>query len=301
MSIQTKPKRKLFGYSSENQPKAWIFMLPALIIIGVFSVYPLIMAFYRSFFSRSITNPQFLAFDNYLRVLKDPHFHVAMKNTAIYAFTVVPVALIISILIALLVFDKIKFKKFFEAIFFIPYLTSTIAIGIVFRFLLNGNYGIVNYVLGVFGIAPINFLDSMTMSIPTIIIFGIWSALAFNIIILLAGLRNINQEFYKVADMFGATKTQQFFKITLPQLFPTISFLLTVNLIGAFKVYTQVYAIFNGKAGIANSATTAVFYIFDKFHVRQEYGVAMAATVLLFLIILGMTLIQNKLLKKFEG
>lgn len=300
MSVRTTKVKRWHKYSSENQPKAWLYMLPALIIIGIFNVYPLIMSFYKSFFNKSITNPQFLGIQNYLRVLNDPTFHTALKNTATYAFVVVPVALLISLLIALLIFDKIKFKKFFEAIFFIPYLTSTIAIGVVFRFLLNGHYGIINHILGFVGIGPIEFLENIQMSMPTIILFGIWSSLAFNIIILLAGLRNINQEYYKVADMFGATKVQQFFKITLPQLIPTLSFLLTVNFISAFKVYTQVYAIFNGRAGLADSAQTAVFYIFDKFHVRQDYGLAMAATVILFIIILILTLIQNKITKKFE-
>ncbi|MGL5312642.1 MAG: carbohydrate ABC transporter permease, partial [Peptostreptococcaceae bacterium] len=122
----------------------------------------------------------------------------------------------------------------------------------------------------------------------------------FNIVILLSGLRNVNDSYYKVADMFGATKFEQFRKITLPQMLPIITFLSIVNFISAFKVYAQVYAVFNGKAGVADSATTAVFYIFNKFYVENRYGQGMAAAVILFILILIFTLIQNYVLKRIS-
>ena len=132
----------------------------------------------------------------------------------------------------------------------------------------------------------------------TVIIFGIWMGLAFNIIILLTGIRNIDESYYKVADMFGASKFEQFRRITLPQLIPTITFLMLMNFINAFKVYGQVYAIFNGKPGIAESASTGVFYIFTKFYTENRYGQGMAAAVILFLFILIFTFIQNRIMKK---
>ena len=138
------------------------------------------------------------------------------------------------------------------------------------------------------------------MSVPTLIIFGVWTGLAFNIIILLAGFRNISEEYYKVADMFGASNWEKFARITMPQLIPTITFLLTVNFIGAFKIYSQVYALFGGTAGVANSAQTAVFYIYDKFHVAGRPGIAMAATMILFALILLFTAFQNKIVKRVE-
>ena len=287
-------------YSAERENKAWLFLLPSLLIIGVFSVYPLIQSFILSFQSGRIRNREFAGFSNYVQVLQDEKFHTAMANTFIYALVVVPVCLIISLWIAWVIFEKVKFKSFFETVFFIPYLTSTLAIGIVFRLLFNKSYGFINYLLSFIGLGPIDFLDSIPNSIPTLIIFGIWSGLAFNIIILLSGLRNISSDYYKVADMFGATKREQFFKITLPQLLPILTFLIIVNFIGALKIYTQVFALFNGKAGIANSAMTAVFYIYDTFYVKNQYGVAMAATVILFIVILLFTLIQNLVLKKLR-
>lgn len=291
---------KKLKYSAENSPQAWLFLLPALLIIMVFNVIPLIQTFIISFQKGTLNSLEFNGIKNYIVVLQDPKFHTALFNTSIYAVVVVPLALIISMFIAVILFDKIKFKDFFETIFFIPYLTSIIAIGIVFRFLLNGEYGFVNYLLGFINLGPINFLDDPKMSLITLIIFGTWSSLAFNIVILLSGLRNINDDYYKVADMFGASKIEQFFKITLPQMLPIITFLLLVNFINAFKVYAQVYSIFNGKAGVADSATTAVFYIFNKFYVENRYGQGMAAAVILFLLILLFTLIQNYVLKRIS-
>ena len=291
---------KKLKYRAENSPQAWLFLLPALIIIGIFNVLPLIKTFIMSMQKGTLNNLQFNGFRNFSVVLQDPKFHDAIGNTALFSFVVVPVGLIISMFIAITIFEKIKHKSLFETIFFIPYLTSVIAIGIVFRFLFNGEYGFINYLLGLINVGPINFLDDPSMSMTTLIIFGIWSGLAFNIIILLSGLRTVDENYYKVADMFGATKFEQFIKITLPQLIPTITFLLMVNFINAFKVYAQVFSIFNGKAGIANSATTGVFYIFNKFYVEYRYGQGMAAAVILFALILLFTLIQNYVLKRIS-
>lgn len=291
---------KPLKYSAENSPHAWLYLLPALFIITIFNIYPLIRTFIMSFQTGTLNNLTFNGIDNYKTVLTDPVFYKAMTNTSLYAFTVVPIGIIISGFIAITIFEKIKYKSFFETIFFIPYLTSIIAIGVVFRYLFNGEYGFINYILSIFNIGKIDFLNNPNMNMTTLIIFGIWSGLAFNIIILLSGLRTINPDFYKVADMFGATKFEQFKRITLPQLIPTITFLSIVNFIGAFKVYAQVFALFNGKAGIGNSATTAVFYIFNKFYAEYRYGQGMAAAVILFFIILLFTFFQNYILKKIS-
>lgn len=288
-------------YNPENQPKAWLFLLPSLGVILLFNIYPLIRSFWMSFQKGSLLKLQYTGLSNYQKVLADPVFHKALINTALYAFVVVPVALCISVVIAWIIFEKVKHKSVFETIFFMPYVTSTIAIGIVFRYFFNGSYGLINFLLGLVGIPAVNWLDNVNMSMPTLIIFGIWTGLAFNIIILLAGLRNIDPEHFKIAKMFGATEKEIFWRITFPQLVPTIAFLSTVNLIGAFKVYTQVYALFGGTAGVANSATTAVYYIYDKFHVAGRPGIAMAATVILFVIILIATFFQNKFLRRAEG
>ena len=298
--MNTNNNGKFFKYRAENSPKAWLFLFPALAFIFIFNIYPLIRTFIMAFHKGTLNNPKFNGIKNFEIVLKDPKFHRAISNTITYALIVVPLALIISLFIAITLNDKIKFKKTFESIFFIPYLTSVIAIGVVFRYLFNSRFGFINYLIGLFGMGPINWLDNVNMSLTTVIIFGIWMGLAFNILILLTGLRNIDESYYKVADMFGATKFEQFIKITLPQLVPTITFLMLVNFIGAFKIYGQVFAIFNGQPGIAESATTGVFYIYTKFYTENRYGQGMAAAVILFIIILIFTILQNRIMKRIS-
>lgn len=290
--------KKLFRYRAENSPRGWLFLAPALIFITIFNVTPLIRTFVIAFQKGTLNNPEFAGISNFQKVITDPVFHRAIRNTALYAFIVVPVGMVISLFIAMSIHKRMKFKKVWESIFFLPYLTSMIAIGIVFRFLFNQDYGLINYLLGLFDISNINWLNSPEMSMTTVIIFGIWMGLAFNIIILLTGLRNIDDSYYKVADMFGATKREQFFRITLPQLIPTITFLLLMNFISAFKIYGQVFSLFNGRPGVANSATTGVFYIFTEFYTNNNYGKGMAAAVILFVIILIFTLIQRLIMKK---
>lgn len=291
---------KKLKYRAENSPQAWFYLAPALLVILIFNVTPLIKTFIISFQKGTLNNPEFNGFRNFQIVLADPKFHRAMSNTALYAFTVVPLGLIIAMFIANTIHEKIKHKQVTETIFFIPYLTSIIAIGVVFRYLFNFDYGLINYLLNSLRFESINFLDNPSMSMTTVIIFGIWMSLAFNIIILLTGLRNIDQSYYKVADMFGASKREQFLRITLPQMIPIITFLLMVNFISAFKIYGQVYAIFKGTPGLAESATTGVFYIFTKFYTENRYGQGMAAAVILFFIILIFTLVQNRVLKRIS-
>lgn len=281
-----------------NQKKAWLFLAPTLIFVTVFSVWPILRAFTMSFQSGPLINMEWTGFSNYQYIFSDPEFWRAIRNTLIYSVFAVPISLAISIMLAWFIFSKVKHSSFFETTFFMPYITSTIAIGIVFRYIFNGEYGLLNYLLKAVHLPAPNWIDDPSMSLITIIIFGIWTSLAFDIVILMGALRNIDPNYYVLADMYGASEQEKFWRITIPQLVPTLAFLLTMNIIGAFKIYTSVYALFNGQAGIGNSATTAVFYIYNKFQMVGTPGVAMAATVVLFLIILLTTFLQRKMMKK---
>lgn len=281
-----------------NQKKAWLFLAPTLIFVTVFSVWPILRAFTMSFQSGPLINMEWTGFSNYQYIFSDPEFWRAIRNTLIYSVFAVPISLAISIMLAWFIFSKVKHSSFFETTFFMPYVTSTIAIGIVFRYIFNGEYGLLNYLLKAVHLPAPNWIDDPSMSLITIIIFGIWTSLAFDIVILMGALRNIDPNYYVLADMYGASEQEKFWRITIPQLVPTLAFLLTMNIIGAFKIYTSVYALFNGQAGIGNSATTAVFYIYNKFQMVGTPGVAVAATVVLFLIILLTTFLQRKMMKK---
>lgn len=289
-------RRSLFSYRAERSPNAWLYLLPSLIFIFTFSVYPLVRTFIMAFHSNN--GEKMVAWKNFIYVLKDSKFHRALGNTSLFSFVVVPVALILSMLIALTIHSKIKGAKFFETIFFFPYITSVIAVGIVFRYIFNGKYGILNLILQWFNLGPYEFLENPKLNMTALIIFGVWSSLAFNVIILLSGLRNIDPDYYKVAEMFGATEEEQFRKITLPSLLPIITFLLATNFIGAFKVYGQVFSLFNGSPGVGGKAMTAVFYVYNKFYREMRLGHGTAAAVILFFIILIFTLIQRALIKR---
>ncbi|WP_310652491.1 carbohydrate ABC transporter permease [Lactobacillus jensenii] len=281
-----------------NQKKAWLFLAPTLIFVTVFSVWPILRAFTMSFQSGPLINMEWTGFSNYQYIFSDPEFWRAIRNTLIYSVFAVPISLAISIMLAWFIFSKVKHSSFFETTFFMPYVTSTIAIGIVFRYIFNGEYGLLNYLLKAVHLPAPNWIDDPSMSLITIIIFGIWTSLAFDIVILMGALRNIDPNYYVLADMYGASEQEKFWRITIPQLVLTLAFLLTMNIIGAFKIYISVYALFNGQAGIGNSATTAVFYIYNKFQMVGTPGVAMAATVVLFLIILLTTFLQRRMMKK---
>ena len=223
-----------------NQKKAWLFLAPTLIFVTVFSVWPILRAFTMSFQSGPLINMEWTGFSNYQYIFSDPEFWRAIRNTLIYSVFAVPISLAISIMLAWFIFSKVKHSSFFETTFFMPYVTSTIAIGIVFRYIFNGEYGLLNYLLKAVHLPAPNWIDDPSMSLITIIIFGIWTSLAFDIVILMGALRNIDPNYYVLADMYGASEQEKFWRITIPQLVPTLAFLLTMNIIGAFKIYTSV-------------------------------------------------------------
>ncbi|MBN2051055.1 MAG: sugar ABC transporter permease [Spirochaetales bacterium] len=293
---------------SENQGtfvqtiKAYIYLLPALLILSVFVAYPLIMAFRMSMYENYNYYKDIgtgFGFASFKRVLSDPDFRLAMKNTLFLTFVATPVSLGISLFIAFLLHSIKRLQGFFQTIFFIPYVTSIIAVGIVFRWFFHSNYGLINYFLNLLEINPVAWLNNPKTSLYALAIYYVWTGLAFKIIIFLVGLQSIPRVYYNAARVDGAGGRRIFFRVTLPLLSPTILFLTVVSLIDAFKVYNQVYALFGNFGGPANSANTVVFYIYRTFYGAGRMHIAAAAAVILFIIILLITLLQLKISKKF--
>jgi len=281
---------------------AYLYLLPALVIIGVFVIYPLIMAFRMSFyesynFFKDIGTGFGLA--SFKRVLTDPVFHISARNTLFLSLVAMPVSLLVSLGIALLLNSIKTLQGFFQTIFFLPYVTSVIAVGVVFRWLFHSNYGLINFFLGLFRIHPIAWLNDPHATLYALSIYYVWSGLAFKTIIFLAGLQNIPGFYYRAARIDGASPRRIFLRITVPLLSPTIMFLVVVSLIDAFKVYNEVYALFGDNGGPANSAYTVVFYIYKTFYGAGRMHIAAAAAVILFLFILAVTLVQLWLGKRF--
>ena len=275
--------------------KGYLYLLPSIIIMICFTLYPLVRAIIMSFLGDySIINDGYtsIGFENYQALFSDPDFGKSLMNTAIYVICVVPASIILSLLFAVLINSCKKLKALFQTIYFLPYVTSVIAIGIVWRWMFNSNYGLINYVLSIFGIEPIQWLNLPEYAMPALIIFAIWKSMAFNILIFLAGLQTIPEDLYRAARIDSTPRFRVFTRITVPSLAPMIVYSSVIGMIGAFKVYNEVFSLFQGKAGPANSAMTIVYYIYDKFYNSYKYGVAAAGSVVLFLIILALTQIQ---------
>ncbi|MGE8202961.1 carbohydrate ABC transporter permease [Heyndrickxia sp. NPDC080065] len=275
--------------------KAFLYLLPALIIIGVFNLYPIIKSFLMSFYTdydyfNDLVYARGLA--NYTYIFHDPEFWRSLKNTLIFVIGVVPLTIIISLGIAILLNQNIKLRGLFRTVYFIPFVTSVVAVSIVWRWIFHSDYGLLNYFLGLIGISPIKWLTDPNWAMPSLIILAIWKGLGYNIIIFLAGLQNINKQYYLAAKIDGANAWERFKNITFPLLSSTTFFISIVSIINSFKVFDEVFALFGGNAGPANSAQTIVYYIFKKFYSDWDFGVASAAAYILFLVIFIFTLIQ---------
>lgn len=275
--------------------KALLYLAPALIILIVFNIYPIITSFLMSLYADYDYFNDIVyryGFDNFLFLLHDADFHLALRNTMIFVLGVVPASIAISLFIALLLNANIKLRGFFRTVYFIPFVTSVVAISIVWRWIFHTEYGLLNYFLSWFGISPIKWLTDPQWAMPSLIILAIWKGLGYNIVIFLAGLQNIPEHYYLAARIDRASRWDRFWHITWPLLSPTTFFISIISVIGSFKVFDEIYALFDGRPGPVRSALTVVYYIFEKFYRDQEYGVASAAAYVLFLIVFILTLIQ---------
>lgn len=282
--------------------RAFLYLLPMLVIIGVFNIYPIFksfaMAFYENYDMFSDETDGY-TLDNFSTLFSDEEFHEALTNTFVYVLFVTPISIIISLFIAIML-NNIKFlRPMFQSIYFLPFVTSTVAISIVWRWLYHSNYGLVNYFLGLFGIESINWLTNPDWAMPAAIIMSIWKSLGFNILLFLVGLGTISKMYYNAAKIDGASAWQRFRNITVPLLSPTIFLVSIISFINNFKVFDEIYALFNGQPGPSNSTITVIYYLYKKFYTEFDYSVAAASGIVLFFIILVFTLAQLWLNKRF--
>ncbi len=236
----------------------------------------------------------------WLNIIKDNgDFIKSLWNTAYYVILYVPINIFLSLLVALLLNRLKLFKAILRTSYFMPFVTSIVAISLVWQWIYNDQFGLLNYMLSIFGLPTQAWLKNEVWTIPTIAVMSIWKTIGYNAIIFLAGLQSIDKFYYEAADIDGATNTQKFFYITWPLLSPMTFFVLIVSVIGAFKVFTQVYVLYQGVPGpYNNSGLTIVYYIFNEFYGDQQMGLASAAAYVLFGIILVFTLIQFRASRK---
>jgi multiple sugar transport system permease protein len=278
----------------------WAFVAPGLLLIGIFFAIPVVGAFLLSFTDfdiYSIGDPastRFVGLKNYTELLANPLFWTALKNTMYFVLVGGPLSVVTSLAAAILVNSKlVKFRPFFRGAFFAPWVTTMVAVALVWRYLYHPQYGPINAFLGVFGIGPIDWLGSTTWAMPAIILLSVWKNFGYNMLIFLAGLQSIPEELYEAAQLDGASGWQRFRHVTIPMLGPTFVFVGVVTMIAAFQIFSEPYVMTQG--GPLKSTTTLVLFMYEEGFRWWRLGISAAIAVVLFLLTLAGTLIQLRL------
>lgn len=282
-------KRTVVGYS---------FLTPASAIMILFIFVPVFMAFYLSMFEWDLISAKtFVGWQNYARIFGSKDFFIAVRNTLYFVVVQLPLDFGISLGVAMLLNQKIRGLSFYRTVFFTPVITSTVAVSAVWMWLYDPFDGLFNYLLGLVNLGPIGWLNNPKWAMLSVIIMSVWKGLGYNVVIFLAGLQNIDASLYEAAAIDGATPLQQFRYITLPQLSPTMYFVLIMGVINSFKVFTQIDVMTPG-GGPLKSTLVIVYLIYMRAFNSFRFGEASALSVLLFLFILTLTLLQRFFLEK---
>ena len=290
----------------QQNKKGWLYLLPAFAFLAVFMVYPLIDVFIYSFeesFNFASQSYTGVGTFNFSYVLHDPYFLQALKKTFILVIITVPLSTGLALLISVALSSIGKLRDFFQTVFFLPYVTNTLAVGLVFMILFKKtpySDGLVNLLLGVFGMAPVDFIDGPYWAKMFVLCFyTVWIVMPFKILILTSALASVNQTYYNAARVDGTSKWRIFTKITLPMISPSIFYLVVTGFIGAFKAYSDAVALFGVNLNSAQM-NTIVGYVYDMLYGNSGGypSYASAAAIVLFSIVLTITCINLLVSKK---
>jgi multiple sugar transport system permease protein len=280
-------------WSRNNERIGYLFILPSFIHLLLFLLIPVFFSFFLSFRDwdkPAFTNAPYIGLENYSFLMSDRRFWRAMLNTAYYTVLSVPLGMAFSLGIAVVLNRKLRGVNLFRTLFFMPVISSWVAVSIIWVTLLDPNAGVVNYLLSLVGIAPINWLGNANTAMISLVIISIWKSAGFNMVIWLAGLQGIPRELYEAASIDGASRWQLFWRITLPLLAPTSFFLAITGVIGSFQVFSPVYTITKG--GPLDSTDVVVFHIYRESFQEFNFGYASAMAWVLFAVIFIATLAQ---------
>ncbi|MGQ9702572.1 MAG: carbohydrate ABC transporter permease, partial [bacterium] len=297
---------------------AYIFLLPSLLIILIFRFYPIIQAIGMSFYNWSIAGPlKFVWLKNYYRLFIDPKFYQSLLNTFWYVLGVVPLTIVFSVIIAYFLNQKIRFQSIYRTIYYLPVVTSIVAISVVWRWIFNPDRGIFNAIFNLFGIEGIKWLNDSrgifelllntklsgilagpSIALCCLMIMAVWHNLGYCIIICLAGLQNIPAQYYEAAKIDGAKGGQVFWHITIPILSPTIFYLLITQSIIAFNTFTPVYVMTQPPGGPLGTTSLLVYYLYEQSFRLWNLGYANAIAFIIFIIIFSLTQFQKKFLEQ---
>ena len=286
--------------------KGWLYLLPAMLFLGIFMVYPLIDVFLYSFeegYNSASQTYYGTGMYNYSYVLHDPYFLQAIRNTFILVVITVPLSTLLALLISVALSSVKALKKLFQTIYFLPYVTNTLAVGLVFMILFKKTAysdGLINLVLKLFGQGPVDFIDGPYWAKMLVLcIYTIWIVMPFKVLILTSALASVNQNYYNAARVDGTSRFRIFIRITLPMISPTVFYLIITGFIGAFKAYSDSVALFGTDLNAAGM-NTIVGYVYDMLYGNGGGypSYASAAAILLFVIVLTITCINLLVSKK---
>ncbi len=288
---------------------AWLFLAPALLVLGIFFLLPVIGALglsltdYDLYALADIHNLRFVALHNYLALLQRPLFWSALGHTVYFVAVGVPLSMLTSLGAALLLNSPLaRCKPFFRTALFAPVVTTVVAMAVIWRYLFNTKYGIANFVLGQLGLHPIDWLGDPHWAMPTIILFAVWKNFGYNMIIFLAGLQAIPPELYEAARIDGASAWRQLRHITLPLLGPTLLMVSILTVAGYFQLFAEPYVMTEG--GPLQSTTSVLYLMYDEGFQWWNLGSASAVAFLLFVIMFAVTVAMLRLARRgasFEG
>ena len=284
---------------------AWLFAGPALTIIGVFFFVPVLGALAVSltdfdlYALADIRNLRFVGLSNYWHLLHAPEFWRAVGNTVYFVLLGVPLSLGASLAIALLVNSRLtRAPALFRTVFFAPVVTTLVAVAVVWRYLLHTRYGLLNYALTHLGMHPIDWLGDPHWALPAIILFTVWKNFGYNMVILVAALQSIPDDLYEAARLDGATLWQEFSRVTLPMLRPTLLLVSILTVAGYFQLFAEPYVMTQG--GPVQSTTSVLYYMYDQGFKWWDLGSASAVAFLLFLLILAVSALQLRFARAGE-
>lgn len=284
--------------------KDFSFAAPALLILGVFIYYPLLSSLYISFTNWNMTKPvkKFIGLENYERLIQDELFYKVLRITFTYTVLDVVLTLAIGLGLALLLNVSKRIYNIMRSGIFMPYYISMVIASMIFLWIFNNQFGLLNKIIGVFGMEPINWLQNPDTAMWTLLAVSVWKGVGFTMLIFLAGLRSIPLEYYEASSIDGANKFWQFLHITLPLLSPTTLFLVITNFISSMQVFQSIDVMTNG--GPLDSTKAIVYWIYEMAFVNFRTGRASALVIIFFLIIILLTAIQMLVSKKkvhYEG
>lgn len=278
------PSRRRGALLAGQRRAGWWLALPATLHLVIFLLVPALLALLLSFFDYGfLSAPRFIGVQNYIDLASDPRFATALSNTLIFVIVVVPTSMAISLAVALALNQRLRARAWFRVAFFLPEVTATLAIAIVWTSLYSPDSGLFAEVLSFFGFPRVTWLQDPNLALPAIIIMSIWQALGLKIILYLAGLQNLPVEVLEASEIDGTTPWQRLRYIILPMLSTTHVFVLVTSVIGSFQVFDQVYAMTEG--GPVYSSTVITYEIYLNAFQRFQFGYACAEAVVLFLLI----------------